>query len=259
MEAPCRAATWSLGEDKGLKARVRLMSWWTRRDMTPEELNETPDDKIQELVAHFVLRRDVGGHEVHPISPFLTLEGGDGASINAARKTPAPYVAYTRSTLPAAMTMLELKDLALEAQRQAASAEADCKKERQRSDSQRIHVEAVKSRCKRAAAEAASARKLARSAKQEVSNAEAQAAKRLSEFAKQAQEESVRRQREAAEQLRIEQAKVVRLGSQVAAASHEAGIHARREAEIQKKAELERARAETELRELAAENIILHL
>ncbi|KAL1524187.1 hypothetical protein AB1Y20_019095 [Prymnesium parvum] len=83
MEAPCRAATWSLGEDKGLKARVLLMSWWTRRDMTPEELNETPDDKIQELVAHFVLRRDVGGHE--PIEEALVTGSTDFTSATVRR------------------------------------------------------------------------------------------------------------------------------------------------------------------------------
>lgn len=322
------------------------------RIMLPEKLNETPDERVFELVDNLVLSSDAGRQQVEPLAPFLTLEilrrvherivqlintgsckmakhkalacamcGMTGvlrppdmrdvekignhidiflrrkyidkerklcrnirnkenleqqrASLrlcccivssmgrieeffgpfpdeeqgSAVARKRALLVPYTNSTVPAAMSMLELKSAAIEAQRKVEAAQADAKRERLRHDNQRVLAEAIKSRCKRVAAQAATARKLAKSRKDEMTQAMAQAANDLREFAKKAQSDAARREREASEQLREEKAKVLLLGYQVAAASQEAAVHAQRESDLEKKARVDRQRAEAELRQ----------
>lgn len=190
------------------------------------------------------------GRLVEFYGPFDEVEG---CSTHAARKRDPIYVPYTHSLLPPAMSMLELKEAASNAQRQVASAEADCKRERQRHDCQRLRAEAVKSSCKRARVQAASARKAARTTKYEMLEMERQAAKRLKDFARQAHAEKLRSDREAADVLRQEQAKVLRLGIKVAAANQEANLIALNQLQLQQKADSNRARAEAELRGLEAQ------
>lgn len=168
-------------------------------------------------------------------------------------RRPPPYVPYTSSSLPAPMSMIELKQAASDCRREAISALALSGRERQRFEHERLRAEAVKSRCKRAVNEAASARKLAKSFKQEKLNAEAEAARQLRDFAQQARAESSRKERHANQLLKQEQAKVLRLGSLVATATYEAGVHAQREAHVQNKANEERTQAEAELRRLEEE------
>jgi len=73
--------------------------------------------------------------------------------------------------------MLEMKEAVADAQRKASSAEADARKERLRLENERLRVAAVRSRCKRAAKEAASARKLAKSVQLEKTDIEVKAAR----------------------------------------------------------------------------------
>lgn len=128
-------------------------------------------------------------------------------------------------------------------------------RQRQRFEKERQRADAVKSRCKRVTSEAAAARKLARTIQQEKVDVEAQAAKQLRELARQSIVESKRRERDAAQALKEQQAKVFRLSSQVTAAAHEAGVFAQREAETQKRADAERERAERELQQRETEAV----
>lgn len=190
------------------------------------------------------------------ISSMGRLEHFDGpfesCALSAQLRHP-PRVPYTSSTLPPTMSYRDLKEAANEADRKASAAEAECRREKRRGETERKRAHSARQRSEKAASKVAAARKRARSLERERSEVEARAAESLKKLSQDAKAERERLERLAENRLKDEEAKVIRLGTMVTAAAQEAGMYAQKLNKLQKKADTDIALAQRELGELEQE------
>lgn len=136
------------------------------------------------------------------------------------------------------------------ARSEAKTAAADLERQRERTCSAKRQWE-----CAQAKAEAAL--RLVEVAESEKVEAIGQAEKKLKLMHHEWRQERLQLQRESTRALREAEAKVLRLGSQVAAAAHEAAMHARNGEELRVRLETEHERAEVEAERLREESLRL--
>lgn len=161
-------------------------------------------------------------------------------------KARAPYVPYTRSHAPSDYTLLDLKEELNQARSCVKSAVTDVDREKERC----AHA---KRRFQCAVAECDAAIKLVELGNVEKLEISKQAEKKVKMMAGQMRTERVRLQRESSQALRDAEARMHRLGGQVAAATQEAAMYALREEKLRSELNLELKRAEAEAEKLRKE------
>lgn len=186
------------------------------------------------------------------VSEHIPLPASDVASPPMQQTVPprasrAPHVPFTQSYyLPPNMSVHELREELNQARSDARSASADLHREKERCNN-------AKRRYEVAITESDAALKLVELANIEKMQASKEAEKKVKLLTSQMRTENARQQRESAQALKVAEAKVLRLGSQVAAAAQEAAMHAQREERLRTQLEQEQEKANALVEQLRAE------